>query len=77
MGFDQNNSNAVNGRVVIDLCAADGDVTIDHLDVNVNDEIDFEVRERIEDIDDDVLDDFTGHSLKPAEIHLCTQQTST
>lgn len=77
MAFDSHNSNAVDGRVVIDLCEDDGDVTIDHLDVEVNDEIDFEVRGRIDDLDDDVLDDLTGHSLEPAEIHFCTRQHST
>lgn len=76
MVFEGYNTNASNGRVVIDLCEGEGDIIIDQLDVEVNDDIDFDVRGRIEDIDDDVLDDLIGHSLKPAEIHFCIQENA-
>lgn len=73
MGFDSHDSNTSNGRVIIDFCDEDAGVAIDHVDVEVNDEVEFEVRGRIEDLDEDVLEALGSRSFTPAELHLCTE----
>lgn len=74
MACDNHDCEAGNGRVVIDLCGGEADLAIDYIDVEVNGTVDFEVRGRIENLDDDVLASLSGHSVTPAELHFFTQE---
>lgn len=74
MVCDNHTPNAGNDRVVINLRGGEADLAIDYIDVEVNEAIDFEVRGRIENLDDDVLASLSGHSVTPAELHFFTQE---
>ena len=73
MANGRDNCNAVD-RVVIDLHSGPASLDLDHVDVEVNDGVSFEVAGRIEDIEDETLAALSGHTLSPAEIHFITKE---